>query len=109
MAATQERFAHLWQQCVQWAAEHSAAEPNAVQPSAVQPTASHFALVTVDYVELHLNEIFSRGPDECTVAELFDEMGLPLVPQLYDAVAEVLTTMEDLNKVLFREDRIHLI
>jgi hypothetical protein len=50
-----------------------------------------------------------RNQGECPTELLFKEIGLPLVPQLQDAVEAILEGMENDNKVMYREGLIHLI
>ena len=58
---------------------------------------------------LELNRIFATGCDDCRIEALFEQMGLPFLPELNTAVADVLERMEAANKVMYREGLIHLI
>ena len=101
VSATKEKHADLWRRCVDWAAEVSDAQ---------QPTALHYALITEANVENELTRAFAEGNlDECPIELLFEQMGLPLVSKLQDAVEEVLQGMEDDNKIMYREGVVHLI
>ena len=60
-------------------------------------------------VERALNRPFARGCDDVDIGELLRELGRMRVDMDMGAVEAALAAMEEAQKVMYREPRIHLI